>query len=337
MGLPLSIKKLTPTKKVPCTICGGDQFRPLCDTWSARVPKTTTPIAICSQCGFVLVNPRWTSDDYQVVMDTWYPAKFSEDPTQRLEFSFDETSDHIRFRKWIRMEQRISPYFPSGIGTLLDIGAGQGWCIDYLKRKHPSVQACFVERWPSCQVHIVNSYGAVHIGSELDEEWDPQFKNSFDLIVTSHILEHVEAPLAALRKIREYLSPTGYAYLAVPGLRTIDTSSSPLVDDFFRPVHLSYFCKESLAALAAQAGLEAEVLEEQNEVWGLFKKSKPQPHFVNGSLFEEMDQRLRSRIKTEHYRRKRFWAKLKSSTVFLCFKLVKKTSQRLLNSFLRMA
>ena len=294
---------LRATVTIPCPVCGSEDREHLGHTLSGRVIGVRTPISICRSCGFVFVCPRWTREQYDAVMDLWYPHKFELDPEQRLELSAEPGAEDLRFRKWRVMDERIHSYYPQGVRRLLDVGAGQGWCIEYLKRKYPSRQACAVERWPDAQRNIEQRYGARIIGSDIDGEWDKGTEGSFDLVVFRHTLEHILDPKPVLEQIRRHLSADGLAYIVVPSLRGI---RRPLFHNWFRPVHVSYFCGDTLESLARQAGLEPVVMEERgsNEVWALFRRGessfrKPDTYTEIKGLLEE----LRTRQRLEAMRR----------------------------------
>ncbi len=289
---------------VPCPICQSLRHEKICLSRTTRIPFLRTPISICKDCGFVYVNPRWTRTQYDAVMDLWYPYKWEWDPPT-------DPDESKRYVKWRKMDERISEFYPNGISSLLDVGAGQGWCIEYLLKKNPKLKACAVERWEPCQKHIEKSYGAKVIGSQIDGEWDLHFENNFELIVFRHTLEHILDPLPVLKRLRRFLSDTGYAYIVVPSMREIHTE---LIHDFFRPCHVSYFCKDTLESLCFQAGLEPFVLKEskQGEVWGLFKKGETK--VLKPDVYQETKQIIRELRKKEWFFNWKFWFKMNRMT-----------------------
>jgi SAM-dependent methyltransferase len=78
-----------------------------------------------------------------------------------------------------------------------------------------------------------------------------QLKTAFDLVLMSHVLEHIDDPAAELRAIRKILAPEGALFLEVPngpGNRRLP------IDD--NRSHLHFFSATSLTRLLANAGLE---------------------------------------------------------------------------------
>lgn len=268
----LKFKKIVATAKTECPLCEHDSPELLSRSITRNVPGSVSNISICKNCGFVFMNPRWTPEQYNQVMDYWYPQKFTHNADSRLEATFDPAKEEIRFRKWERMYERIESFYPNGIENVLDVGAGQGWCIQFLQTKYPNIQPFAIERWPAAKTHLKDAYGAKIIADTTEDEWDPEYQGRFDLIVFRHTLEHLLDPLVALEKIRSFLSGDGMAYIAVPTLKHIKV---PLEHDFFRPVHVLYFQKETLEALCQRAGLEAVICEDdRGDAWGLFKRGE---------------------------------------------------------------
>ena len=310
--------ELVPQLATCCAICGSTDFEPVCHSRATRILWLKTPISICKSCGFVYVNPTWTQDQYDKVMDLWYPYKFVWDPP-------DDQDLEKRHVKWRKMDERISSYYPNGIKCLLDVGAGQGWCIEYLKNKYPDLKACAIERWEACQRHIEQKYDGTIVGDEILGDWSLEHEASFDLIVFRHTLEHILEPKKVLKKVRRFLSDDGYAYIVVPSLREL---TRLLIIDSFRPCHVSYFCKETLDSLARQVGLEAVVLEEkgQGELWGLFRRGNAE--FFKPNVYREMKDIISSTRKKERYRSFQHLLKIEALNTLQGLKLYKPLSNK---------
>lgn len=260
---------LQPRQSVPCAACGSQDPEPLFESLNYRTPGIPTPIAICKTCGHVYVNPRWTPEQYEAVMDLCYQFKFSDDPP-------DDPDQEKRLGKWRTVWSRIQSYYPQGLRSLLDVGAGQGWCIEYLQSLFPDLQACAIERWPTCCEHMEKFYGARVIRRDLQEPWETEAGSDFHLIVFRHTVEHLMDPELVLAKIAACLAEDGLAYIAAPSLRNAYTGHHglPFQHDFFRPRHLHYFSREPLQRLCARAGLVPVELREEGfgEIWGVFRR-----------------------------------------------------------------
>jgi SAM-dependent methyltransferase len=251
----------------PCDVCDSLDFEILTHLRSPRMINLSSGIAICRNCGFVTQRPRPGGATCQRINDTWFSETFVTDsPTT--------DDDAKKYRKWELMWRRIGAVYPKGPGHLLDVGAGQGWAIEYLRSLYPDMDATAIERWEPCQDYIRNKLGADVVAAEPDGPWPDDFKGRFDLIILRHTLEHLNEPLQALRNIVSSLAPGGLAYIVVPNGGRI-APRSPMRTDFFRPVHLHYFNEHTFRRLLARAGLSARLFGAESELWGLFGHAVP--------------------------------------------------------------
>lgn len=82
----------------------------------------------------------------------------------------------------------------------------------------------------------------------------------FDMIVMSHVLEHLEDPAAELQAMRQVLNPNGAMFIEVPNLS--GHRKLPIDDN---RSHLHFFSATSLARLLANHGLE--IIATETDAW----------------------------------------------------------------------
>ena len=54
------------------------------------------------------------------------------------------------------------------------------------------------------------------MSDSINSEWQKGNEKKFDIIIVRHVLEHLLDPLNSLKKVRETLTHSGVAYIAVP-------------------------------------------------------------------------------------------------------------------------
>lgn len=91
------------------------------------------------------------------------------------------------------------------------------------------------------------------LGELLAEE---SIEPGFDLVIMSHVLEHLDNPAAELAAIRKVLKPDGLLFLEVPNRS--GNLALPIDDN---RSHLHFFSTTSLARLLAETGLEVLATE----------------------------------------------------------------------------
>jgi len=248
-----------------CDVCDGSDFEMLSDLRSPRMINFKGGIAICRDCGFVTMRPRPAGATYARINDIWFSETFDTDDPEKS----DATK---KFRKWELMWKRIGREYPGVPRHLLDVGAGQGWAIEYLKSLYPGMPATAIERWAPCADYIRSRLVSEVVDLEPSGDWPADFAGKFDLVIFRHTLEHLNDPIRALRNIAGVLSPNGAAYIVVPNAERVRVGTA-MRTDFFRPVHLHYFNEHTLRRLAARAGLRARLFAAESELWGLFERS----------------------------------------------------------------
>ncbi|MCA9710528.1 MAG: class I SAM-dependent methyltransferase, partial [Myxococcales bacterium] len=143
---------------------------------------------------------------------------------------------------------------PAG-ARALDIGCGPGMLLDLLREAGYATVG--IERSEAGAQAIA----AGHRVHALDIEGDVRLDERFTLITMTHVLEHLRRPEDALRWIAAHLRPEGHAIVEVPNWGDL---ARPLWGPRYRPLelgdHLSFFERETLAALVRRSGLRVHAL-----------------------------------------------------------------------------
>jgi 2-polyprenyl-3-methyl-5-hydroxy-6-metoxy-1,4-benzoquinol methylase len=101
----------------------------------------------------------------------------------------------------------------------------------------------------------------------LFEEFEPE--DSFENVVMGHVLEHVEDPIRILKRVRNWLSPGGHVFCAVPNARSLHRQAAVIMgllpyEDALNELdihhgHRRVFNPETLRNTFIQAGFRIEV------------------------------------------------------------------------------
>ena len=282
-----------------CFSCEGTHFCIITTVRSPRIPEVKQKIGICKSCGFIMITPLLTNASYKNLNEIWYSRKY------RL---VDSTNpQHDKSKRWVSMVDRSKGLRPN-FSSLLDVGAGQGEGIKYLKFRGLLGKAIAIEQSKICCDHISKNLNVNCINTDLSENWSKELgQEKFTFIICRHVLEHLKNPKALLNKIRTHLSPRGMVYIVVPNIFGVKRGF-PMRTDFFRPVHLSYFDSTSLVAMADECGLE--VLKcgpvNEGELWCFFrcKERNVKSEFILSERLsvDERLQFLNTRIKQSRFR-----------------------------------
>jgi SAM-dependent methyltransferase len=152
----------------------------------------------------------------------------------------------LRERHWLDLLQ-----VSGGRGRLLDVGCGDGSRLARLRREGWDVQGLDVD--PVSARVARERYGLdVHLGPL---ETAPYEQDSFDAIISSHVIEHVHEPLVVLQQAHRLLKPGGQLVAVTPNVASL--GHARYLEHWLGldpPRHLHLFSPASLGALARAAG-----------------------------------------------------------------------------------
>jgi SAM-dependent methyltransferase len=210
----------------------------------------------CAACGLGLTRPRLSGD----ALSAHYPQDY---PSWRVHGGLRGQLDAAK----ARMLARIPPYgrHRAAGGRLLDVGLGRGDLAWAFARS--GWDAHGLDMSPAA-VQAGRARGIdARVGTLAHPPWPP---GSFDLIVLSHVLEHVDDPVAELRSARELLRPGGTAIVAVPAWdswhRRVFGGRWAHADV---PRHLQHFTVPSLNEAARAAGFSTGSVRRATTMVGL--------------------------------------------------------------------
>lgn len=115
-----------------------------------------------------------------------------------------------------KVAQLVSKYSKSKDSTLLDIGCGAGNTIQVIQEMNPDMQIFASDIDLNC-LEITSKRANITEAIHIDDVEDLFNKGKkFDIVVMSHVLEHVKRPYDTVQGIIDILKPGGFAILAVP-------------------------------------------------------------------------------------------------------------------------
>jgi len=118
--------------------------------------------------------------------------------------------------------------------NVLEIGPGPGFFLKEMIDNHPEFKYFALETDLSCHENL--NFLGVNLISEIDN-----FEKSFDLVIISHVLEHVSNPNKFINLVRKSLIKNGIIFIEVP-------CQDYLFKPFYEP-HLLFFDKISMKKL----------------------------------------------------------------------------------------
>ena len=268
-------------RNIPCTICGGTLFKPSlsCEGFS---------YVRCSSCGLVQMNPQPMPEEvkkrYNAGFDTRNAQALqkaspgfgedylayelaNEDAFLKLQLLALEDSGFTSIEREIfdrahslahHSDESSSSFFAKP--KVLDIGCATGSLLALLRERG----------WETTGVEISRpqaEYGRLKRNLDIFDlplEENNFRGNTFDALMASHLIEHLNDPAQMIREARRILVPGGYLFITTPNILSFQAWffgsrwRSAIFD------HLYLFSARTLSRLLREQGFTVEKIK----TWG---------------------------------------------------------------------
>ena len=262
-----------PTIDAPCAICGDGGADPV---WATEDRAFAVPghytVVRCRRCGFLYQRPRVRDEHLAACYPDHYPRHQEPSPRMPIKGSpgrqraarwalaeglgYEALRDanvslatKIRGRRLLRRIRWSCPPW-TGAGRYLDVGCGSGGALGVARALGWRVAG--IEMDDAAAAKARRFTDELHVGDVLTAPFAP---GRFDVVTAFHVLEHVPDPVAAARRMLDWLAPGGLLIVEVPnagglGARLFGGAWAGLE----LPRHLSHFTPATLEAVIEKAG-----------------------------------------------------------------------------------
>ncbi len=209
--------------------------------WDDSVLNGTAELVGCKSCGMLFNDTLdeetdferyYADDDYYAVADSAGAGAVSEQEQMR----------------YLRIFETFSDYLSTDKPCLVDMGAGQGgflkWC-----QSNKQVEAIAVEMSEACAYKMRNELSIPVYKKFTDIE-----RKDIDIIVMSHVMEHLFQPDEVLKSIVDEVSGQTLFYIEVPNAACYLIDENPWKHLYFE--HINHFDALHLDSFIRSFGLE---------------------------------------------------------------------------------
>jgi 2-polyprenyl-3-methyl-5-hydroxy-6-metoxy-1,4-benzoquinol methylase len=232
----------------PCPLCKKEQGK-LLRTGIREDP--TWPIFKCQRCNLQYIEPRFTD------IHEYYAKEYRE---QHESIFGSQLTPEQRFRlMWPSMAEpmaRIRDLIPDG-ASVLEIGCSAGSLLDHMQKSGYEV---FGSEWNAEDAAYVRDIGGIPCEEGPIEEIFPGKR--FTAIVALQVLEHQPDPIEFIRQLKARLIGGGYLYIEVPNVNNALLTAYGIEEYkkfFYTEPHITYWERETLAAMCSSMGIEATI------------------------------------------------------------------------------
>jgi SAM-dependent methyltransferase len=229
---------LRPGDSAPATRFGEYvklRHRVLFEIWFPGSEEATLTSVMCRRCGFMCFTPRPTAEDID--------AKYRFLQTTERDIGGqrgDAKSAEVDRKRAERVYRTVVRHRNGDRLCILDAGGGNG------KLLRP-----FIERGHSCSLVDYNVNPLPGVDKIADRLEDVEPGRRFDVIISSHVLEHLAHPNEAIQRMANLLDAEGVFYGEVPvGIwGGIGIEEDPVT-------HINFFARRSFELLFVGQGME---------------------------------------------------------------------------------
>ena len=233
-----------------CQICQSAQWR-VVDTLNTGVWENEGNVLKRDELAL-------TIGECQNCKHTQMMTPYSRQTFEKLYFSNDSQPE-----MWHTAANQADPYQEmvdfikaevSSVECAADFGCGEGSLMRTMQK------GVFAKEVLGFDFHIVGQSNDIQrVACDLNSTQsikDCEKERVFDLVTTSHVLEHVINPIMFLHAIASRLSENGKLFIEVPDASACNRHLQLHSNNLVHGQHIHYYTRDSLEKIAARAGLK---------------------------------------------------------------------------------
>ena len=239
---------------VPCASCGGSVFKPALDCEGFGFVR-------CASCGLVQMNPQPVKDEII--------ARYSRTSGQDyLSYELENEASFLKLQQlglkdagFYDWEETLFSRAGEQQPSVLDIGCATGALLDFLRQRECGWRVTGVEISPGAD-YAQRERNLDVRNTPLEECNFPD--GSFDAVLASHLIEHLNDPRSFLNEVYRILKDTGRVFITTPN---ISGFQARLCGSLWRSAifdHLYLFSIRTLTKLLTSANFKVEKIS----TWG---------------------------------------------------------------------
>lgn len=222
----------------PCLICESNKHllhvSQVKDIWLQNYP-----VVYCGYCKFYFLSKVPSTHEIELYYKNEY-HKYSPIAYffKKIFRNFRSSSQYYYLKKYLNLFNC----------SILEIGAGDGLLLSYFKDKNKVEGIEFSKKF--------KEFSKKRYNIDLKDQDIFKLSGKYDLIILSHVLEHLPNIDLVLKKIKGLLSSGGHLFIELPNSPLPENEDQLYLQKYLNTAHLNNFTVESLAALFKKFGFE---------------------------------------------------------------------------------
>lgn len=215
---------------------------------------------ICNHCGLLRTDPQFTPSSLEIFYKEYYRSLYTGNNLPNKSFFLNQIKIGEKIRKILTKHTDFIS------GTVFDLGTGADGILVPFKRVGCKIIGVdydqeYLAMGRKEELNLLE--GGIEVSKELDVK--------ADLIILSHVLEHIPDIDSMISQLNEVLNPRGLRYIEAPGLFGISDGAYNDFLLYLQNAHLYHFIFDSLSQILLNHGFELVFGNEKIET--VFRKS----------------------------------------------------------------
>ncbi|OGN79780.1 MAG: hypothetical protein A2X26_13220 [Chloroflexi bacterium GWC2_49_37] len=244
---------------IPCAVCGGGSLELLSkkDRYGLYMP-----VVICKDCGLIQTNPRMTQKAYNEFYNVEYRKLYVGQETPTEDFFRAQYCAGSRIYKFLADSGVLAGRANLSV---FEVGCGAGGILQYFRDR-----GCRVKGIDLGEAYV--EYGRNKHGLDISAGTleTVALSDAPDLVIYSHVFEHILSPNAELQKIKNMLTDRGLLYIEIPSVKNLMRDYEVDFLRLLQNAHVYHFTLKSLTNLLSRNGFE--ILTGNERVCSVFRK-----------------------------------------------------------------
>lgn len=252
---------------INCILCGLNDYKVIYKNKNDNFikfsdnPDVISQKVICKSCSFIFQNPTFTEEELKRIYSAEYGINVGYGalvPTEKfLKEKGFRANDQLEWLDSV-ISQKMSIDCMMDGRRALEGGSSAGLLLNLLKKRGWQVEG--VEPAERFADYARTTFG-IKVYLNFLEEVKLE-KSSYDLIILSHLLEHMSDPISILSKLASYLKPDGFLFIEIPNIRGIWKN----IRNQLQSPHLFIPSLNTMQLLVAKAGLNVYKMEAKGRI-----------------------------------------------------------------------
>jgi len=246
-----------------CNLCGSTEREAVTTGREHEYDNTTNDVFTvvrCAKCQLYYLYPRPDLSE----LNTIYPPNYYSYGQQKLK---EEANPHsilhkIRYRGFVaKIHKALSLAPRHDPVTVLDIGCGDGHLLTLFREVEGiNVETHGVDFNAGAIAEAARQGHKTYLGRFEDAGLPSDY---FDLVIASHVIEHVDDPKEFTAKIKRILRPSGVFWFETPNIESLDARlfRKHHWGGYHFPRHWFFFDPASVNKLAEATGFQIIMID----------------------------------------------------------------------------